>query len=190
MPTLLWSNPNSDCEGVMETLQLKHCPICEKDKPVSEFGICRARADGHNLYCKSCIRQKVTAQRRALKEYKALRKKHQVELEAAVLAGEAEFLKSKPVRLSPVDRVRLAIERGSRTQDEIRIETKLGKDEIGDALAVLILYRREVITHSDGTTRYYFIKSIEIVEEQAQRKDCVLSLSALGPVIKGVRKVA
>src|SRR5919106_4985058 len=55
---------------------VKHCPICSKDLPISEFGICRARKDGRNLYCKSCIRQKVTQSRRALKEYKSARKKY------------------------------------------------------------------------------------------------------------------
>ena len=55
---------------------IKHCPICANELPVSEFGICRARKDGRNLYCKSCIRNKVTQSRRALKEYKSARKKY------------------------------------------------------------------------------------------------------------------
>ncbi|HEU4476974.1 MAG TPA: hypothetical protein VFR80_00570, partial [Pyrinomonadaceae bacterium] len=61
---------------IQSSLQVKQCPICSKDLPISEFGICRARKDGHNLYCKSCIRQKVTQSRRALKEYKSARKKY------------------------------------------------------------------------------------------------------------------
>jgi hypothetical protein len=36
---------------------VKHCPICTQELPISEFGICRARKDGRNLYCKSCIRK-------------------------------------------------------------------------------------------------------------------------------------
>src|SRR5215217_2866434 len=56
--------------------EIKHCPICANDLPISEFGICRARKDGRNLYCKSCIRQKVTQSRRALKEYKSARKRY------------------------------------------------------------------------------------------------------------------
>ena len=70
--------------------QVKHCPICSKELPISEFGICRARKDGRNLYCKSCIRQKVTQSRRALKEYKSARKKYisqQVEI-AELLSGD------------------------------------------------------------------------------------------------------
>src|SRR4029078_11755299 len=56
-------------EGTQLVQESKHCPICTNDLPISEFGICRARKDGRNLYCKSCIRHKVTQSRRALKVY-------------------------------------------------------------------------------------------------------------------------
>src|ERR1044072_2314299 len=125
--------------------QFKNCPICTKELPISEFGVCRARKDGRNLYCKSCIRQKVTQSRRALKEYKTARKKYisqQVEI-AELLSGDSStnghYHAEAMDKLSPVERVRDAIRRGSRTQREIAQETKLGKDEIGDALANLLL---------------------------------------------------
>ena len=54
----------------------KNCPICSQQLPLSEFGVCRARKDGRNLYCKSCIRKKVTDSRRALKEYRSARKRY------------------------------------------------------------------------------------------------------------------
>src|ERR1700704_3641021 len=54
----------------------KNCPICSQQLPLSEFGVCRARKDGRNLYCKSCIRKKVTESRRALKEYRSARKRY------------------------------------------------------------------------------------------------------------------
>jgi len=53
--------------------ETKHCPICSQVLPLTEFGICRARKDGHNLYCRVCIRKKVTESRRALKQYKQIR---------------------------------------------------------------------------------------------------------------------
>src|SRR5215467_8393619 len=56
--------------------QVKHCPICSKELPITEFGICRARKDGRNLYCKSCIRKKVTDSRRAQKAYRSLRQQY------------------------------------------------------------------------------------------------------------------
>src|SRR5687767_8035902 len=114
----------------MPTPDIKHCPICNLDLPISDFGFCRARRDGRNLYCKSCIRIKVTQSRHALKEYKAARRARLVHVD--------EFFEVKPtkaerlVKLAPVDRVRNAIRKGSRTQAEIAEETRLGKDEIGD----------------------------------------------------------
>src|SRR6476659_11518786 len=94
------------------SFQVKNCPICTNELPISEFGICRARKDGRNLYCKSCIRQKVTQSRRALKEYKTARKKYisqQVEI-AELLLGDGQSHSHYPAKamskLSPVERVR------------------------------------------------------------------------------------
>ena len=142
---------------------VKHCPICSNDLPISEFGICRARKDGRNLYCKSCIRHKVTQSRRALKEYKTARKRYitqQVdiaELLSADPSGSAQYPAKAMSKLSPVERVRDAIRRGSRTQREIAQETKLGKDEIGDALANLLLWTHEIRTQVVDNTRLYFL---------------------------------
>jgi len=142
---------------------LKHCPICANELPVSEFGICRARKDGRNLYCKSCIRSKVTQSRRALKEYKSARKKYisqQVEFSELLNDGHStstHYIAKSMSKLSPVERVRDAIRRGAKTQREIAQETKLGKDEIGDALANLLLWTREIRTHVKDNTRLYFL---------------------------------
>ena len=57
-------------------VELKRCPRCEESLPLSEYGICRARKDGLNLYCKRCIRQKIALSRQALREYKKARVKH------------------------------------------------------------------------------------------------------------------
>jgi hypothetical protein len=142
---------------------VKHCPICTQELPISEFGICRARKDGRNLYCKSCIRNKVTQSRRALKEYKSARKKYiarQVELSELVHSDHSAsvaYTAKSVSKLSPVERVREAIRRGARTQREIAQETKLGKDEIGDALANLLLWTREIRTQIKDNTRLYFL---------------------------------
>jgi hypothetical protein len=142
---------------------VKTCPICSLELPISEFGICRARKDGRNLYCKSCIRTKVTQSRRALKEYKTARKKYisqQVEM-SELLGGDSSAggrYSPKPAsKLSPVERVRDSIRRGARTQREIAQDTKLGKDEIGDALASLLLWTREIRTRVVDNTRLYFL---------------------------------
>jgi hypothetical protein len=151
---------------------IKHCPICAKDLPISEFGICRARKDGRNLYCKSCIRNKVTQSRRALKEYKSARKKYitqQVELTDLLHSEHPTGIHYSPKsisKLSPVERVRDAIRRGAKTQREIAQETKLGKDEIGDALANLLLWTREIRTQVQDNTRLYFLN--EAIEAGGQ----------------------
>jgi hypothetical protein len=179
--------------------ELKHCPICSLELPISEFGVCRARKDGRNLYCKSCIRTKVTRSRRALKEYKSARKKYiaqQVELadfltpDSSAPGQHATRLVSK---LSPVERVRDAIKRGARTQREIAHDTKLGKDEIGDALANLLLWTREIRTQVVDSNRMYFINESSVdgrVLENAPRlpirkRDVPSSFSCLQGLMPG-----
>lgn len=152
-------------EEVERTSETKICPICTQELSLAEFGICRARKDGRNLYCKSCIRKKVTDSRRALKEYKSARKRYVAPpvLETSGLIGIdsdshlANHYVKAVNRMSPVERVREAIRKGSRTQREIAQETKLGKDEIGDALANLLLWTREVRTEVVDNTRMYFV---------------------------------
>src|SRR5215213_2437558 len=136
--------------------QFKNCPICTKELPLSEFGICRARKDGRNLYCKSCIRQKVTQSRRALKKYIS-QQVDIAELLSSDSSSNGHYHAKAMSKLSPMERVRDAIRRGSRTQREIAQETKLGKDEIGDALANLLLWTHEIRTRIVDNTRLYFL---------------------------------
>jgi hypothetical protein len=146
----------------------KNCPICSLQLPLSEFGVCRARKDGRNLYCKSCIRKKVTESRRALKEYRSARKRYVTQ----PLSEHSPLDRDSPSsanytrilsKLSPVERVREAIKKGARTQKEIAHETRLGKDEIGDALANLLLWTREIKTQIIDSHRHYFInESLEL----------------------------
>src|SRR5207237_1817130 len=73
-------------------------------------------------------------------------------------------------KLSPVERVREAIRKGARTQKEIAHETRLGKDEIGDAIANLLLWTREIKTQIVDNTRLYFINEaseVLLVQEEA-----------------------
>lgn len=143
----------------------KNCPICSQQLPLSEFGVCRARKDGRNLYCKSCIRKKVTESRRALKEYRSARKRYvsqplsehsgtsSLDGDSPSSGGYARLLS----KLTPVERVREAIRKGARTQREIAQETRMGKDEIGDAIANLLLWTREIKTQIVDNNRLYFI---------------------------------
>lgn len=151
-------------EEIESVYESKTCPICSLELPLSEFGICRARKDGRNLYCKSCIRKKVTQSRRALKEYKSARKRFisQPALDTVeTTETSADFLSPHYPRvisrMSPVERVLEAIRKGARTQKSIAQETKMGKDEIGDALANLLLWTREIRTEVIDSARMYFV---------------------------------
>lgn len=155
-------------------IELKRCPRCEESLPLSEFGVCRARKDGLNLYCKRCIRQKIAQSRQALREYKSSRIKHGTPAvtgrSRVTIDAKSGFSPRRIARmlrkLSPADRVREAIRCGARTQKEIAQVTKLPKDEVCDALANLLLWTREIRTQVIDHTRRYFVN--EAIEELAK----------------------
>ena len=153
----------------VRVIELKRCPRCEESLPLSEFGVCRARKDGLNLYCKRCIRQKIAQSRQALREYKNARIKHGTQSVASrsrvTIDAKSGFSARRIARmlrkLSPADRVREAIRCGARTQKEIAQVTKLPKDEVCDALANLLLWTREIRTQVVSHTRMYFVNEAE-----------------------------
>ena len=176
----------------------KKCPICTQTLPLSEFGICRARKDGRNLYCKSCIRKKVTDSRRALKEFRSARKKYASEpiLEhATVLLSDSQLPSSTNDprtlrRMSPLERVKEAIRNGARTQKEIRTAANLNDDEVGDALANLLLWTREIRTELIDNNRVYFLneESMNYRDElqlPKRKPDVPSSFSALQGLMPG-----
>ena len=150
------------------TIELKRCPRCEESLPLSEFGVCRARKDGRNLYCKRCIRQKIAQSRQALREYKQARSKHGStaisDRKHPGISGQTGLSPARIARIlrkmSPADRVREAIRCGAHTQKEIAQVTKLPKDEIGDAIANLLLWTREIRTEIINHSRLYFVNEI------------------------------
>ena len=181
-------------------IELKKCPRCEESLPLSEFGVCRARKDGLNLYCKRCIRQKIALSRQALREYKKARVKHgtsSTDRSRLTLNSKSVFSSRRIARmlrkLSPADRVREAIRCGAETQTEIAQVTKLPKDEVCDALASLLLWTREIRTQVINHTRRYFVN--EAMEEltklaAAKRKRSLNpSFSSVGELMPG-RKLA
>ena len=173
----------------------KNCPICSQQLPSAEFGVCRARKDGRNLYCKSCIRKKVTDSRKALKEYRSARKRHVGQADDAMLDGDASSSYPRILsKLSPVERVLEAIKKGATTQKEIAQETRLGKDEIGDALANLLLWTREIKTQMVNNIRVYSLNESspaalrereEILNAPQRKRDVPSSFSALQGLMPG-----
>jgi len=180
-------------------IELKRCPRCEESLPLSEFGVCRARKDGLNLYCKRCIRQKIALSRQALREYKKARGKHSNSTGAdgaRVSLDNKTSLSSRRIarmlrKLSPADRVREAIRCGAHTQKEIAQVTKLPKDEVCDALANLLLWTREIRTQIVRHQRMYFInEDMELLAKaqaatQKRSRSLNPSFSTVGVLMPG-----
>jgi hypothetical protein len=172
-------------------IELKKCPRCEESLPLSEFGVCRARKDGLNLYCKRCIRQKIALSRQALREYKKARVKHGTTTNdrSRLALNSKSALSSRRIarmlrKLSPADRVREAIRCGAHTQKEIAQVTKLPKDEVCDALANLLLWTREIRTQIVRHQRLYFVN--EALEELAKAQAEVKRKRSLNPSFSSV----
>jgi len=184
-------------------VELKKCPRCEESLPLSEFGVCRARKDGLNLYCKRCIRQKISLSRQALREYKKVRVKHGGSTgtdRAQLTLNNKTALSSRRIarmlrKLSPADRVREAIRCGAHTQKEIAQVTKLPKDEVCDALANLLLWTREIRTQIVRHQRMYFVNEVleELAKAQAEAKrkrSLNPSFSSVGELMPGRKPAA
>ena len=172
-------------------IELKKCPRCEESLPLSEFGVCRARKDGLNLYCKRCIRQKIALSRQALREYKKARVKHggsSGDRSRLTINSKSVFSSRRIARmlrkLSPADRVREAIRCGAHTQKEIAQVTKLPKDEVCDALANLLLWTREIRTQIVRHQRMYFVN--EALEELANAQAAAKRKRSLNPSFSSV----
>ena len=174
----------------VSVVDLKKCPRCQESLPLSEFGICRARKDGLNLYCKRCIRQKISQSRQALREYKKARIKHgappptKTRSTISNLAFSPRRIARMLRKLSPADRVREAIRCGASTQSEIAQVTKLPKDEVCDALANLLLWTREIRTQVIRHQRMYFMN--EAHEEAAKTKTGGKGKGGLDPTFSNV----
>jgi hypothetical protein len=185
-------------------IELKKCPRCDEALPRSEFGVCRARKDGLNLYCKRCIRQKIAQSRQALREYKNALIKHggtvMPETSRVSIDAKAGFSPRRIARmlrkLSPADRVREAIRCGAREQKEIAQVTRLPKDEVCDALANLLLWTREIRTQIINHKRMYFINeaSEELLKAreaaEARRRSLNPSFSSVGVLMPGRKPLA
>jgi hypothetical protein len=192
----LWET-NVTLLAEISEIELKRCPRCEEALPLSEFGVCRARKDGLNLYCKRCIRQKISLSRQALREYKKARGKHgsTVSSDSSRLTLDTKTsLNSRRIarmlrKLSPADRVREAIRCGAETQTEIAQITKLPKDEVCDALASLLLWTREIRTQIINHTRRYFVNEVmeDLAKAQGAKRKRSLnpSFSSVGVLMPG-----
>jgi hypothetical protein len=115
----------------------------------------------------------VTDSRRALKEYRTARKRHVGQsIDGAMIEGDASGSYPRTLRnMSPIERVRKAVNEGARTQKQIRKAANLSDDEVGDALANLLLWTREIRTVLVDNERQYFVN--EVALENAEREESV-----------------
>lgn len=187
----LYLETNVTLLAEVSEIELKKCPRCEEPLPLSEFGVCRARKDGLNLYCKRCIRQKIALSRQALREYKKARVKQgasPMDRSRLIINSKSVFSSRRIARmlrkLSPADRVREAIRCGAHTQKEIAQVTKLPKDEVCDALANLLLWTREIRTQIVRHQRMYFAN--EALEELAKSQAAAKRNRSLNPSFSSV----
>jgi hypothetical protein len=102
-------------------IELKQCPRCEESLPLSEFGICRARKDGLNLYCKRCVRL-------AMQKCRARHKP---------VARKSNFKAQPMYKTKREGRVLIAFRRGLTDRQEIVRATRLRWDEVVDQIAQL-----------------------------------------------------
>jgi hypothetical protein len=176
----------------------KHCPRCGEDLPRSEFGVCRARKDGLNLYCKKCIRQKIRLFRQAVREYKKAQLKHMRSVRPEQSIASRRYSDQIGYRLTrhaarllrrgtPCDRVREAIKRGAHTQPEIARATKLPKDEVCDAIAELLLWTGEIRTQVVRTQRMYFVNETEQPKKPQPGRKPLNSFSSIGVLMPGAK---
>lgn len=131
----------------------KICGRCHIPKLIDEFGVCRARKDGRNLYCKSCARKMVYANRGVSLLVKR----------AQEMAKDHSNTHCSPIRETnypPEIRVLRAIKQGAKTQPEIARQARLFPDELGNALATLILVERKVVSRVKEDEREYFIREV------------------------------
>lgn len=143
----------------------KVCPLCPKEvgpQPIDNFGLCRSRRDGRNLYCSVHARQQVYAYRQRLRERKQQTVRVRAEVDhLSLIEPERKPLvlwTAKP--LTPVERVLEAIKRNKHTRVEIKNETKLHWDSVCDALAILNCEQGVIRFERRNGDAYFFLKKI------------------------------
>lgn len=152
----------------MDSPELKHCPRCEEDLSPSEFGVCRARKDGLNLYCKFCIREKGTKQREARRfRIKSQPKPVRLREPAVALPPHAATLGKQMIKLGATDRVILALRQlGPQQYKSLARACRLRPDELGEALSSVLGAGLPVGSRNGSGPRTYFLKSASEAAEE------------------------
>jgi DNA-binding HxlR family transcriptional regulator len=150
----------------------KRCPRCEESLPLSEFGICRARKDGLNLYCKACIREKTAIVRAGVRQYKAARQRITAPTGRPTVDRPPRLrvlTRERFLKLQPHKRVLFVLTKlfpQPQTFEDLRHSCRVSRDELSDALARLVGIGLPVGTRNGTDPRVYFLKPRSEVEAQ------------------------
>jgi hypothetical protein len=155
------------------SVELKHCPRCEETLPLSEFGVCRSRKDGLNLYCKRCIRQKIADARTQLKDYKRKDPNHgNRNLHVIALTPQGRLNLRRLRKLSHADRVLRSLGIvGTQSFKELRYSCSLTEEQLSEALAHVVGFGLPVGTRNGTDPRVYFLKAkAEVIAQLEDQK--------------------
>lgn len=158
-------------------MSTKMCPIHPNgptELALEEFGTCRARPDGKNLYCKSCIRAKIAAQRLTHKAWKNQQEENELRnTDSGLLpARKPPVLAKRRADIPRVDGLSFwasvvlwAMDRGAHTQRQMMVcmrsisRANDLEDTLGEALAELF-YHRLLSTIGEVEDRKYFRRRV------------------------------
>jgi len=124
----------------------KVCPLCNLElSREDDFGVVRARPDGRNLYCKSCIRKKVTASRQKRRLIRLARQAaRQAALDGIVVERKGNVIAAIPAIPTPAEKVFRELQ-APLTQKTLHRLTGLSPDGVSEALAELMLVEGTVV---------------------------------------------
>lgn len=142
----------------------KECGRCHQQKAINCFGICRARKDGRNHYCKPCILDIVHQHRDRKREMKRARIEVRTRAEERAIKDIQDF-ERKPNVISPIlhtclSKVRYAIRDGYKTRQEIKAATGLTSQQISDALAILMFEEETITLRRIEGEAYFFVRRV------------------------------
>lgn len=138
----------------------KTCPRCEKPLPLGEFGVSNARADRLNIYCKRCNRERTNQSRMAIRDRRARREGSRppdTQGTAPAPAVPVSIFKSTFAG-SDTERVTEALKSGAKTQDQLLATTRMAADDLGVALADLLLWDKRIGTEVISDNRVYYLR--------------------------------
>lgn len=138
----------------------KTCGRCYIDLPLTEFGIARSRPDGRNLYCKKCVRQKVSAGRAQVRA-------RWVQIRAREVARKPMEIWKPTMTETQLrlmrdvnERVLQAIKAGAHSRLEIKEVVGLDWDVVSDSLAHLLFERNVLVTRVADDDRHFFVRRV------------------------------